>query len=179
MIFAVLVLGVAVLALLGLIVRGQKQPQADTSSALLIKEDLTKLSDDITKLKDGLQQQLSDQLGASSKQMATQFEASAKIIQDVTQKLTELDRTNRSVGDIAAELKTLQNVLQNPKQRGVLGEYYLEQILKNVLPPGSFELQYRMGEGLVVDAVIKLDDKILPVDSKFSLENYNRLLDAP
>jgi DNA recombination protein RmuC len=170
---------VAVLALLGLIVRGQKQPQADTSSALLIKEDLTKLSDDITKLKDGLQQQLSDQLGASSKQMATQFEASAKIIQDVTQKLTELDRTNRSVGDIAAELKTLQNVLQNPKQRGVLGEYYLEQILKNVLPPGSFELQYRMGEGLVVDAVIKLDDKILPVDSKFSLENYNRLLDAP
>jgi DNA recombination protein RmuC len=69
--------------------------------------------------------------------------------------------------------------LQNPKQRGVLGEYYLEQILKNVLPPGSFELQYRMGEGLVVDAVIKLDDKILPVDSKFSLENYNRLLDAP
>lgn len=177
MIFAVIILGVLVLALLALIIRGQKSPTIDNSS-LLIKEDLSKLSDDITKLKDGLQQQLTDQLGNSSKQMATQFEASAKIIKDVTQKLTELDRTNKNVGDIAAELKTLQNVLQNPKQRGVLGEYYLEQILKNVLPPGSFELQYKLGEGLIVDAIIKLDDKILPVDSKFSLENYNRLLEA-
>src|SRR5579859_4672476 len=133
MIVAVIVLGVAVLVLLVLVVRGQTKPASDTNSTLLIKEDLTKLSDDITKLKDGLQQQLTDQLGASSKQMATQFEVSAQIIKDVTQKLTELDRTNKSVGDIAAELKTLQNVLQNPKQRGVLGEYYLEQILKNVL----------------------------------------------
>jgi len=80
--------------------------------------------------------------------------------------------------DIAAELKTLQNVLQNPKQRGVLGEYYLEQILKNTLPPGTFQLQYKLGEGTIVDAVVKLDDKVLPIDSKFSLENYNRLIDA-
>jgi DNA recombination protein RmuC len=178
MVLAVIILGILVLALLAVVLRGQKPPVTDTSSALLIKEDLSKLSSDITKLKDGLQQQLSDQLGSSNRQMATQFEASAKIIKDVTQKLTELDRTNKNVGDIAAELKTLQNVLQNPKQRGVLGEYYLEQILKNVLPPGSFELQYKMGEGLIVDAIIRLDDKILPVDSKFSLENYNRLLEA-
>jgi len=175
---AVIVLGILVVGLLVLVLRGQKPPMPDTSSALLIKEDLSKLSDDITKLKDGLQQQLTDQLGTSSKQMVTQFEASAKIIKDVTQKLTELDRTNKNVGDIAAELKTLQNVLQNPKQRGVLGEYYLEQILKNVLPPGSFELQYKLGEGLIVDAAIILDEKVLPVDSKFSLENYNRLLEA-
>jgi len=181
MLVVVILMGVVVLvlvvALAVAVLRGQKQPVADNSS-LLIKEDLTKLSDDITKLKDGLQQQLTTQLGASSKQMATQFEASAKIIRDVTQKLTELDRTNKSVGDIASELKTLQTVLQNPKQRGVLGEYYLEQILKNVLPPGSFQLQYKLGEGLVVDAVIRLDDKLLPIDSKFSLENYNRLLEA-
>lgn len=166
------------LILLALVLRGPKQPAPDTNSALLIKEDLTKLSSDITKLKDGLQQQMSDQLGASNKQMVTQFEASAKIIKDVTEKLTELDRTNKNVGDIATELKMLQNVLQNPKQRGVLGEYYLEQILKNVLPPGSFELQYKLGEGLIVDAIIKLDDKVLPIDSKFSLENYNRLLEC-
>lgn len=177
MIVAVIVLGVLVLVLLGLLLRGQITPRHD-NGALLIKEDLTKLSDDITKLKDGLQQQLSDQLGTSNKQMTAQFQASAKIIKDVTEKLTELDRTNKNVGDIAGELKMLQNVLQNPKQRGVLGEYYLEQILKNILPPGSFELQYKMGEGLIVDAVIKLDDKILPIDSKFSLENYNRLLEA-
>ena len=125
MIIAVIVLGAIVLVLLALVFRGPKQPVPDTSSALLIKEDLTKLSSDITKLKDGLQQQMSDQLGASNKQMVTQFEASAKIIKDVTEKLTELDRTNKNVGDIATELKMLQNVLQNPKQRGVLGEEVL------------------------------------------------------
>ena len=174
---AVIILAVAVLGLLAFMVY-QSGGKKDAAGALLIKEDLKGLSDDITKLKDGLQQQLTQQLGASNKQMAQQFTASAKIIRDVTEKLTELDRTNKSVGDIAGELKTLQNVLQNPKQRGVLGEYYLEQILKNILPPGSFELQYKLGPGLIVDAVVKLDDKVLPIDSKFSLENYNRLLEA-
>jgi len=179
MIIAVIVLGVLVLVLLALVLRGQKAPVADTTgAALLIKEDLKSLSEDITKLKDGLQSQLSEQLGTSNKQMAAQHIQSIKTIQEITKQLTEIERTNKSVGDVATELKTLQNVLQNPKQRGVLGEYYLEQILKNVLPPGSFELQYKLGEGLIVDAIIRLDDKVLPLDSKFSLENYNRLLDA-
>lgn len=177
MIVAVIVLAVLVLVMLGLVLR-QSSKGGDSSQALLLKADITELNKSMGELKDGLQKQLSDQLGASNKQMTAQFQASAKIIADVTRKLTELDRTNKSVGDIANELKTLQNVLQNPKQRGVIGEYYLEQILKNTLPPGAFELQYKMGEGLVVDAAIKLDDKILPVDSKFSLENYNRLIDA-
>src|SRR5665213_322452 len=175
MIAAVIVLGVLVLALAAALWR---RPTTDSQSSLLIKADLTELNKNVTQLKDGLQKQLSDQLGASNKQMTAQFAASSKIIADVTQKLTELDRTNKNVGDIASELKTLQNVLQNPKQRGVLGEYYLEQILKNTLPPGAYQLQYKLAEGLTVDAVVKLDDKILPIDSKFSLENYNRLIDA-
>ena len=172
----VIILGVVSIALAVLLLRGQKPK--DEQSALLLKQDLTKLSEDITMLKDGMQKQLTDHMGASSRQMTAQLQASAKLITDVTQKLTELDKTNKNVGDIASELKTLQNVLQNPKQRGVLGEYYLEQILNNILPPGTFELQYKLGEGLIVDAVIKIDDKLLPLDSKFSLENYNRLIDA-
>lgn len=151
---------------------------SNTDSALLLKADMTELNKAVLDLKDGMQKQLSDQLGTSNKQMAAQFQASAKIIQEVTQKLTELDKTNKNVGDIASELKTLQNVLQNPKQRGVLGEFYLEQILKNTLPPGSYHLQHKIAEGLVVDAAIRLDDRILPIDSKFSLENYNRLIDC-
>lgn len=179
MIAAVIILGLLVLALFGAVVfLLLKRPAADTESALLLKADMTELNKSMTSLKDGLQQQLSDQLGKSNKQMSAQFQASAKIIADVTQKLTELDKTNKNVGDIASELKTLQNVLQNPKQRGVIGEYYLKQILDNVLPAGTFELQYKLGEGLVVDAVIKLDDKLLPLDSKFPLENYNRLLET-
>ncbi len=177
MIIAVIVLGILVTALLVIVLR-QNNSKPDANSALLLKADMTELTKGMTELKDGLQKQLSEQMGRSNKQMTAQFQASAKIIADVTQKLTELDKTNKNVGDIASELKTLQNVLQNPKQRGVIGEYYLEQILKNTLPPGSFQLQYKLAEGMVVDAIVKLDDKILPIDSKFSLENYNRLIEA-
>ena len=131
MLIAVIVLGVLVLALLG-VVLWQLKPKHDNSS-LMLKQDLTKLRDDITQLKDGLQKQLSDQMGASSKQMQAQSQASIRILADVTEKLTKLEGTNKNVGDIANELKTLQNVLQNPKQRGVIGEFYLEQILKKML----------------------------------------------
>ncbi len=164
--------------LAGFVIWQVTRPKTSSDSALLLKADLSQISQSVNQLKDGLQKQLTDQLGQSNKQMAAQYAESAKIIREVTQKLTELDRTNKNVGDIASELKSLQNVLQNPKQRGVLGEYYLEQILKNMLPPGSFQLQYKLGEGLVVDAVVYLDNKVLPIDSKFSLENYNRLVEA-
>ncbi len=175
-----IVLGLVVGVLVGIAgaIYARKDKSADANSALLLKADMNELNKNMSQLKDSMQKSLSDQLGASNKQMTAQFNASAKIITEVTQKLTELDRTNKNVGDIASELKTLQTVLQNPKQRGVIGEYYLDQILKNILPPGAYQLQYKLADGLVVDAVIKLDDKVLPIDSKFSLENYNRLIDA-
>ena len=179
MLIALIVLGVLVVVLFGVVLFVLlRRPAADTDSALLLKADMTQLSKSMGELKDGLQKQLSDQLGASNKQLASQSAASIKILQQVTEKLTKLEGTNKNVGDIAAELKTLQKVLQNPKQRGVVGEFYLKQILENVLPAGTFELQYRLGEGTVVDAVVKMDDKLLPLDSKFPLENYNRLLEA-
>jgi DNA recombination protein RmuC len=179
MLVVAIILGVLCLGLFGVVLfMLLRKPQSNSDSALLLKADMTELTKSMHSLRDGVQNQLTEQLGTSNKQMQAQFAASAKIIADVTQKLTELDKTNQSVGNVANELKTLQNVLQNPKQRGVLGEYYLEQILKNMLPPGTYQLQYKMGVGLIVDAVVMLDDKILPIDSKFSLENYNRLVEA-
>ncbi len=162
--------------LLGLLLWKSTRP-ANTDSTMLLKADMSELAKSMNQLKDGLQKQLTEQLGASNKQMAVQFDASSKIIRDVTEKLTELDKTNKSVGDIASELKTLQNVLQNPKQRGGIGEIYLESVLENVLPPGIFQMQYAFKNGEAVDAAIFLDKKIIPVDSKFSLENYNRLIE--
>lgn len=153
----------------------------DTTAALL-KQDLLALTDGMSALKEGLQSHLTDRLDKNQELMREsimkQFSASTKLITDVTERLTKLDETNRRVVDVADELKLLQNVLQNPKQRGVLGEYYLQTVLMNVLPPERFQLQYKFRDGEVVDAVIFLDkNKILPIDSKFSLENYNRLVE--
>jgi DNA recombination protein RmuC len=121
---------------------------------------------------------LDSKLGESTKVIQQQFGESAKIIRDVTERLVKLDETNKQVVNFADQLKNLQDVLKNPKQRGVLGEYYLETVLKNVLPPNRFVMQYKFKDGEIVDAVIFLDkDKILPIDSKFSLENYNRILE--
>ena len=107
----------------------------------------------------------------------TQFGESAKLIKEVTMGLTKLDETNRQVVSFADQLQSLQDILKNPKQRGVLGEYYLETLLKNVLPPGSYQMQYAFPDGNIVDAVVFVKDKIIPIDSKFSLENYNRLVE--
>ncbi|MBT3356056.1 DNA recombination protein RmuC [bacterium] len=94
----------------------------------------------------------------------------------VTQQMTKLDETNRQVMDFSSQLKNLQDILKNPKQRGVLGEYFLEETLKNVLPPNSYKMQYGFKDGVIVDAVVFVKEKIIPIDSKFSLETYEKLL---
>lgn len=177
MIFAVIALGLVVVVLAYLLLT-KNAKKDDSSAALLLKEDLKTISEGMIQLKESLGDKIDSRLEKSQTSMGQQLQASAKLIKDVTERLTKLDETNKRVVDVADELKQLQNVLQNPKQRGVLGEFYLEQILQNLLPPGSYELQYKIAEGYIVDAVIMLDGKMLPIDSKFSLENYNRLIDA-
>ncbi len=152
----------------------QQQPGAE-----LLKQDITELSRGVGELKDSLQKTVGDSSTMMRESLGKQLSESAKLITDVTQRLAKLDETNKRVVDVADELKTLQNVLSNPKQRGVFGEYYLESVLDNVLPPGRFKMQYKFEDGEIVDAVIFLDrGQILPIDSKFSLENYNRMIEA-
>ena len=119
-----------------------------------------------------------DQFGHATKIIQGISGQSAKLISEVTEKLTKLDETNKQVVNFSAQLQNLQDILKNPKQRGVLGEYFLEETLKNVLPPNSYQMQYPFKDGTIVDAVVFVKDKIIPVDSKFSLENYERILTA-
>jgi len=107
----------------------------------------------------------------------SQLTESAKLIREVTQGLTKLDETNRQVVSFADQLQNLQDILKNPKHRGILGEYYLETLLKNVLAPGQYQMQYAFKNGEVVDAAVFVKDKVIPIDSKFSLENYNKLVE--
>lgn len=145
----------------------------------MMKSDVTELSRNVVALQQAMNGQLERSSTAMQQSVQKQLSESAKLIADVTQRLTKLDETNRQVVDVAQELKTLQNVLQNPKQRGVFGEYYLQTVLENVLPPKQFQMQYKFSDGEIVDAAIFLEKgQVLPVDSKFSLENYNRLIET-
>ena len=145
----------------------QKKPKEDDQSLLMLQQQISQLN-----------QVLDTKLSESAKAVQGQFSESAKIIRNVTEKLTKLDETNKQVVGFADQLKGLQDILKNPKQRGVLGEYYLETVLKNVLPPDSYKIQYSFHDGTIVDAVVFVDNQIIPIDSKFSLENYNRILDS-
>jgi len=156
----------------------QRLRELKSSSAVeLLKSDVIELSRGIN----DLQQTVGDKLERNNMTMQTsmqkQLSESAKLVSDVTQRLAKLDETNKRVINVADELKTLQNVLQNPKQRGVFGEYYLESVLENILPSKNYQMQYKFLDGEIVDAVVFLDKgQILSIDSKFSLENYNRMV---
>ena len=161
-----------------------------TASLNMMKTDLIELNKTLLSMTEkfgenftNLNEKVSEKLERNNLQIQNsvqkQLSESTKIVDEVSKRLTKLDETNKRVVDVASELKTLQNVLQNPKQRGVFGEFYLRQVLENILPPNAFSLQYKFENGEIVDAAIFLDkNKILPVDSKFSLENYNRMLEA-
>jgi len=108
-----------------------------------------------------------------------QFSESSRLIKEITQEVTSVKEIGRQTQGFAEQLKNLQDILKNPKQRGILGEYYLETVLKNVLPPGMYQMQYPFKNGEIVDAVVFVNEKVVPIDSKFSLDNYNRLVHAP
>ena len=175
--FVILAVVVAGFVIVLYITNQQMRSLKAGSAVELLKSDVTELSRGIN----NLQQAMGDKLERNNTTMQTsmqkQLSESAKLVADVTQRLAKLDETNRRVVDVADELKTLQNVLQNPKQRGVFGEYYLESVLDNILPSKNYQMQYRFKDGETVDAVVFLDKgQILPIDSKFSLENYNRMV---
>ena len=174
-----LVLLTVSLAVALIFVLSKSRKENNNTGVELLKADITELSRNMSSLQNVLGDKLERSTTVLNSSLQKQLGESMKIVSDVSQRLTKLDETNRRVVDVADELKTLQNVLQNPKQRGVFGEYYLESVLSNILPSKNFQMQYKFKNGNMADAVVFLDKgRILPVDSKFSLENYNRMVAA-
>jgi DNA recombination protein RmuC len=173
LIIILLFLVAAIVVLVTLLLKRQKieLPKQDDTGLKLILQQMNELT-----------RTVDHKMGETTKNvnevMRNQFGESAKLIKEVTQGLTKLDETNRQVVSFADQLQNLQDILKNPKQRGILGEYYLETLLKNVLPPSNYQMQYTFQNGEIVDAAVFVNSKIIPVDSKFSLENYNRLAEA-
>lgn len=141
-----------------------QKPQ-DNSAQRLLQDQLT-----------AIRQELSASSANSFQAIQQQFQQSTNIIREVTTKLAQLDQTNKQVLDFSGKLQSLENILKNPKQRGILGEYFLETLLGNVLQPNQYKMQYKFPNGEIVDAAIFYRDRIIPVDAKFSLEKYNLIM---
>ncbi|MEK7590042.1 MAG: DNA recombination protein RmuC [Patescibacteria group bacterium] len=157
--------------------RGGKE---DDQSSMLIQNQLQEL----TRVMDS-------KFGESTKQMSEsarhQFNQSQKLVQDVNEQMVkhltdvskgmaEAKESNKQVFTIAGQLQNLEKVLKHQKQRGNLGEASLELILSNILPATAYKLQYQFEGGETVDAVIITKEGMIPVDAKFSLDNYNRVV---
>lgn len=160
-------------------IKSQKpEEKKDDQSFLMLQSQMNKIEQVLdTKLSQAANES-KHAVSEVSRAMQQQFGQSAKLIGEVTEKLTRVDEASRQTLAMNEQIKKLQDILTNPKQRGILGEYYLETVLKNVLPPGSYEMQYAFSDGGIVDAIVRVDKRIIPIDSKFSLENYNRFAGA-
>lgn len=155
--------------IVGFIIISKKKPDEKTDNSVQL------LLNQINELSRNIDSKLGESQKEINQSMRFQSTETSRIIADITEKITRLDETNKQVVSFADQLKNLQDILKNPKQRGVLGEYYLETLLKNVMPPGSYQMQYPFPDGTIVDAAVFVKDKVIPIDSKFSLENYNRM----
>lgn len=167
LIILLLVAVLAVIIFLAYTLRNKSAVPRDDQSLLMLQNQINELT-----------KTLHDRLDHSHTSMQHQFASTTKIVSDVTEKLTAIEQTNRQVLGFSEQLQSLENILKNPKQRGILGEYFLETVLKNVLPPSSYEIQYKFTNGDIVDAAVFVKDKVIPIDSKFSLENYNKILQS-
>lgn len=165
-----ILLAIGLLVAVFVIFRRKEKPADEIGLKLLLEQ--------INELSRTIDRKMGETTRHVSESIQGQLRESSKLIRDVTESLTKLDETNRQVVSFADQLQNLQDILRNPKQRGILGEYYLETLLKNVLPPGQYKMQYAFSNGDIVDAAVFVKNKIIPIDSKFSLENYNRLIDA-
>ncbi len=139
---------------------------------LIFSEKLTELS----RQNDQLRQELDRKLNESHRVSQESVDRSSKLISNITEKLTKLDETNKQVISFSEQLSNLEKVLTNQKKRGNLGEAGLKLVLENILPPDSYELQHRFKDGDTVDAIIKTKEGMIPVDAKFSLDNYQKIL---
>ena len=125
-----------------------------------------------------INQQINDYHKSSSRSITEQFKESNKVIKDVTSELKDIKNTNEQVLGFSNQLKNLEKTFSNVKQRGTFGEIQLENILSDYAPVGSYEMQYSFSNGDTVDAIINSGEYIIPIDAKFPMENYNRLLES-
>lgn len=192
----ILVIGlVAVIGLLVVVLLQGKNKPPD-SGMLVMQQQVDALRQQITETITGntaalnlqlssVTQQVNQQLTAmvqqlqnATGQIGTRLDNAARVVGEVKQNLGELSKATQQVFDVGKDIASLQEILRAPKLRGILGELFLGDLLGQILPPNHFTLQHRFKSGETVDAVVRLGQFMVPVDSKFPLENFRRVVDS-
>ncbi|MCH2188870.1 DNA recombination protein RmuC [Candidatus Gracilibacteria bacterium] len=132
-----------------------------------------------------LRKVLDNRLDENTKNQTKQFEVSQSMskqaqenIVELTKKLSSIEHTNKEIREIGNQLEGLENILKNPKRRGNLGEYFLKELLENVFQSDNYALQHPIGDKGIVDAALFIGGKVIPIDSKFPYDNYEKLVQA-
>jgi DNA recombination protein RmuC len=156
----------------------QQAQQAQQAGVEALRADLRESLGNVSKL---IQQQLSAvdrQVQSQTASVGDRLDNATRVIGDVQKNLGELGRAAQEIKELGQNVSKLEELLKAPKLRGGLGEYLLEDLLKQVLPASHFEMQHRFSTGDVVDAVVRTSDRLVAVDSKFPLENFRRLAES-
>lgn len=122
--------------------------------------------------------QVTEQLQKSTGDLNTRLDNAAKVVSEVSKGLGSLSEATQKVFLVGKDIASLQEILRSPKLRGGLGELFLGDLLAQILPPAHFSIQHRFKSGEAVDAVIRLGANLVPVDAKFPLENFKRVLEV-
>jgi len=160
---AIIILGIAVVVLIIILLTRRQQDYSQ--SFFLLQQRMGQLED-----------QVKNSLAEGNRSVGEKFENSLKVIGEIKQTIGSLEATNKQVLEISKDIADLQDLLKPPKIRGGLGEMTLQSILAELLPQQNFDEQYRFRNGTIVDAVIKVGGRIVPIDSKFPLESFERYI---
>ena len=146
-----------------------------------LNKNISLLTEQLRTINEQVNQQLqlvNQQLQNSSGQIGQRLDSAREVISKVSEKLGELSKTSEQIHEVGKNIATLQEILRPPKLRGGLGEQFLGELLSQILPPEFFTLQYSFSSGERVDAVVRIGEKLVPIDSKFPLDNFKRVIEC-
>ncbi len=178
LLFIFVIVLVVIVVLLAYVLTTLTGTRRDMASQGGTVNSLSQQLDSLRSAQESLGQSLNQNLQASQQNLTAFLTGSGKTLGDLKQQLGNIEGQSRQMIQLSADLRGLQNILQSPKLRGLMGEYSLENLLKAALPAEHYQLQFGFRSGRKVDALIKLADYAVPVDAKFPLESFQKMSEA-
>lgn len=174
MLYLISALCAAILALLVVLVLKARRAPGQDQGMLLFQQQLESLREQLQRSLSGVTSQVLD----SQKAMGERLDNASRAVGQVQKSLGALGEATNQVFEVGKSISTLQEILRAPKLRGILGELFLSELLKQMLPAEHFSLQHAFKNGQIVDAVVRLGENLVPIDSKFPLENFRKMIEA-